>query len=155
MEVHECVELDGLLFRLRATGVRRPRPTQFSSDVESSILPSTTHLPLWAARLSSSAVSELEMTARASIGVLQTRPGAAFRRLLMTRTTLWRKCDAFVQVRARRVLRLGSNTVFRCGCARPKNTYESVEGSSVPWRSYAVAVFTTPLDRDTHAGGNR
>lgn len=38
------------------------------------------------------------MTAKASIAVLQGRPGAAFRRLLMTRTTLWRKCDAFVQV---------------------------------------------------------
>ncbi|CAN0213761.1 unnamed protein product, partial [Ectocarpus sp. 12 AP-2014] len=50
------------------------------------------------ARLSSSAVAELEMTAKASIVVLQGRPGAAFRRLLMTRTTLWRKCDAFVQV---------------------------------------------------------
>ncbi|CAB1097889.1 unnamed protein product [Ectocarpus sp. CCAP 1310/34] len=50
------------------------------------------------ARLSSSAVAELEMTAKASIAVLQGRPGAAFRRLLMTRTTLWRKCDAFVQV---------------------------------------------------------
>eukprot|EP00752_Nemacystus_decipiens_P010134 g9031.t1 len=50
------------------------------------------------ARLSSSAVSELEMTAKASIGVLQTKPAVAFRRLLMTRTTLWRKCDAFVQI---------------------------------------------------------
>eukprot|EP00903_Cladosiphon_okamuranus_P015535 g14342.t1 len=50
------------------------------------------------ARLSSSAVIELEMTAKASIAVLQSRPGVAFRRLLMTRTTLWRKCDAFVQV---------------------------------------------------------
>lgn len=49
--------------------------------------------------MSSSAVSELEMTAKASIGVLQSRPGVAFRRLLMTRTTLWRKCDAFVQAR--------------------------------------------------------
>ena len=39
------------------------------------------------------------MTAKASISVLQTRPGVAFRRLLMTRTTLWRKCDAFVQAR--------------------------------------------------------
>lgn len=38
------------------------------------------------------------MTAKASIAVLQGRPGGAFRRLLMTRTTLWRKCDAFVQV---------------------------------------------------------
>lgn len=37
------------------------------------------------------------MTAKASIAVLQGRPGVAFRRLLMTRTTLWRKCDAFVQ----------------------------------------------------------
>lgn len=37
------------------------------------------------------------MTAKVSIGVLQARPGDAFRRLLMTRTTLWRKCDAFVQ----------------------------------------------------------
>eukprot|EP00904_Undaria_pinnatifida_P007744 jgi/Undpi1/409/HiC_scaffold_1.g00405.m1 len=50
------------------------------------------------ARLSSSAISELEMTAKVSISVLQGQPGLAFRRLFMTRTTLWRKCDAFVQI---------------------------------------------------------
>ena len=39
------------------------------------------------------------MTAKASVSLFQGRPGAAFPRLFMTRTTLWRKCDAFVQVR--------------------------------------------------------
>lgn len=42
------------------------------------------------------------MTAKASVVVLQGRPGMAFQRLFMTRTTLWRKCDAFVQARKKK-----------------------------------------------------
>lgn len=49
------------------------------------------------ARVSASALEELEMTARVSVAVLQERPDSAFSHLFMTRSTIWRKCDAFVQ----------------------------------------------------------
>lgn len=56
------------------------------------------------ARLSPSAVMELEMVAGRALRLLQERPEIAFRLVFMTRSTLWRKCDAFVQVRMEEVL---------------------------------------------------